>query len=512
MENNEKKHGTSLVKNSVLNTLYQVLSVVLPIFTAPYVSRVLMADGVGVSSYTNSLVSYFTLAAGLGTIAYGTMMISKQRNDKRLFSKTFWEIELLTVFSSTICLLVWILLASLYGEYRIYLLVLSFNIIAVIFDISWLYSGLEKFHYKISVNFLFKIICISCIFIFVKTPDDLILYIIINSLSILLGNISMWVFLPKVICKTSIEINNLPKHFKQTLIFFAPAIATSIYTVLDKTLIGILIPGTRTIIDSQGNEVIKKISELENGYYEQATKLVNVIKSISFVGIMGVMTSRASYLFEQKETREVKNLLNVTLNITSFLTIGAGFGIAAIAMTLIPTFFGDGYESTVGIIYILCSIPFIISISNVLGGMYYTPSGRRKQSSLYLIIGACVNLLLNIPLILLLRARGAAIASIIAELLISLLYLYHCNSFLTLKEVAFVIWKKVISGVIMFLFVFLFTYFLGPIFNKYLLILLQIIIGIAIYCLVLIILKDKSIFELFRFLRAKINKNGSEGK
>ena len=504
------KSNSSLVRNSALNTLYHILSVVLPIFTAPYVSRVLMADGIGVSSYTHSLVSYFTIVAALGTVSYGTMKISKQRKDKASYSKAFWEIELLTIISSLICFASWIVLAFLYVEYKIYLLVLSFNILAVMFDISWLYSGLEKFHYTISINSLFKIACVVCVFVFIKNSDDLFIYIMISSLSVLLGNLSMWLFLPKTICKTKIDFGNLKHHFKQTLVFFAPTIATSIYTILDKTLIGVLIPGTITIVDSEGNEIIKKIAELENGYYEQATKLINIIKSVSFVGIIGVMTSHASYLYEENDQQQVKKLLHTTFNIISFLTIGAGFGISAIATTLIPTFFGTGYDSTISIIYILSCIPFIISISNILGGMYYTPSGRRKQSSLFLIIGASINLLLNIPLILLLKAKGAAIASIIAETFITLLYVINCKKMLSFKEIFSYTWKKMVAGFIMFTILFCFTFFFHNSINNFLIIPLQLFAGLLIYCLVLLILRDKSLNELILFFHKKYSKRKEE--
>lgn len=508
--NSNKVRDYSLLKNSILNTLYQVLSVLLPLFTAPYVSRVLMADGIGISSYVHSLASYFTLGSALGTIAYGTMIIAKQRKTKALYSKTFWEIELITVFSSLTCLFVWILLSSLYLEYRLYLLIMSFNILAVMFDISWLYSGLEKFHYTIAINFIFKILSIACIFVFVKTPSDLPIYLMISSVSILLGNISMWIFLPKTIEKARVDFRHLGNHLKQTLVFFAPAIATSVYTILDKTLIGVLIPGTTTILDSNGLEVTKKISELENGYYEQATKLINIIKSVSFIGIVGVMTSRASFLYEENDIPQVKSLLNTTFNITSFLTIGSGFGIAAIAITLIPAFFGDGYAPVVEIVYILAAIPFIISISNVLGGMYYTPSGRRKQSSLYLIVGACVNLVLNIPFIILLKAKGAAIASIIAELSITLFYLFNCKKMLTIREIIKFTWKKILSGIIMFVLLFCFTHFIGGAINRYILIGIQLFGGILVYCLSLFALRDRSLYELFSFLKKAFAKKARQ--
>jgi O-antigen/teichoic acid export membrane protein len=276
--------------NIILNLLYEILVIAAPMITAPYVSRVLQADGIGKYSYTSSLLAYFTMFASLGTASYGQREIARLRGDKKRYSKIFWEIELCSVFTTCICLILWLLFAIMYDEYRTYMLAITYSLVAVLFDISWLYRGLEKFKYTVGINAFFKILSIILIFTLVKTENDLVRYMVIMSLGTLFGNVSMWLFLKREVVITRIELKALKSHLKTALVYFGPTIATSIYTVLDKTLIGVI---------TQSN--------VENGYYEQATKIMNIVKSVSYSAINGVMASRACFLYSKKERLTIKS-------------------------------------------------------------------------------------------------------------------------------------------------------------------------------------------------------------
>lgn len=224
-------------KNFVLKILYELLAIVTPLVTAPYVSRILGADGVGIYSYAQSCMSYFTMFAVLGTNKYGMREIARCRNNKNEYSKKFWEIELLTVCTSAICIMAWLVLTVFSGSYKPYFIALIPMLIASMFDISWFYTGHERVGYTVFWNAVCKIAGLICIFSFIKSRNDLVLYIFLNSLILMLGNLSMWVFLPKMLVKIDAQTLNIRQHFKETLIYFMPTIAASVYTVLDKTLI-----------------------------------------------------------------------------------------------------------------------------------------------------------------------------------------------------------------------------------------------------------------------------------
>ena len=507
---NKSKSSSLLKKNVALNTIFKILMIIAPFITAPYISRVLLSDGVGIFGYTQSLVTYFTMFAALGTISYGTREIARRRDDKKDYSKSFWEIEIISVICSAVALSGWIVLSLLYVEYQKYLLILSFMILATCMDISWLYAGLEKYKYTVAINLLFKIISVVLIFICVKTPSDVWVYILIYSLSLFAGNASMWLFLPRVLAKTNIDKHSLKHHFKETLIYFIPAVATSLYTVLDKTLIGTLIQGTTTVM-VDGEEVVKKTAELESGYYEQATKIIDIVKTVTFVSIVTVMCSRSSYLYKIDDKVEIKKLTLNTFEVTMMLSIGAAFGLAGVANLFVPIFFGEGYEKTIMLLQILAFVVPVICVSGTLGSLYYTPSGRRMRSALFLLAGAALNVALNCPLIIYFKSAGAAFASLAAELVISILYFAFCGKAITLKEFLLVIWKKAVAGALMLGVLFVLYYYVTPLIsNSYISLFICLASGALIYLVVLLLLKDKSISLFLSILKRKHSKSIKE--
>ena len=474
--------------NYILSTLYELLCIITPFITAPYLARVLGAEQIGVNSLVTSHQAYFLLLATLGTSAYGSREIARNRDNEYERSKVFWEIEILSILTSCISITGWILFVLLSTQYKIYYIILTLGILNRLFEINWLYSGLEQFKYTITRNAIVKIIGIILIFLFVKTKEDLYLFILINTTCTFLGSLSMWIPLKKFIIKIPLKELKIFRHLKETLIFFIPTIATSIYTILDKTLIGAITH-----------------EESQNGYYEQANKIITIIRTITFGSLNTVMGSRISYLYTKKKIDEIKDKISKSIDFVMLIGIGCCFGIIGVANHFVPFFYGPGYDEVIPLLYILSPIVLIISISNCLGSLYYTPVGKRIQSAMYLIIGAVLNLIANLILIPSLKSRGAAIGSIIAESIISILYFANCKGFYTLKQLALSVYKKIIAGLIMFIYLF--------IINKYVFLshevtlLIQVSGGIIIYFLILILLKDSIILYCKNVLIKKIHKN-----
>lgn len=488
MKNKKISGSPSLKINIVLNMFYQVLSVITPLITAPYVSRVLQAKGVGINSYTSSLLTFFTLFAALGTASYGKKVIAGLRNDIYAYSKAFWEIELITIITTIICLICWMIFSLWYTKYSCYMLVLSFTLLATLFDISWLYGGLEKFQYTVAVNSICKIASVVCIFCFVKKKNDVMIYTAIMSLSTLLGSASMWLFLPKFIRKTYIEWTSVRQHFKSTAVYFGPAIATSIYTVLDKTLIGII---------TENN--------LENGYYEQATKIINIIKSVCFDAVNGVVIARASFLYSQHDKEQLIKIRDSIYHLVSFMSVGACFGIIGVSRKFVPVFFGDGYTPVVTLLNVLAIVVVIISISSVANTMYYVAGGNVKKATTLILIGAVTNLILNLILISKLKSLGAVIATLIAESVITVLFINGTEGFIRWKNIGKIYHKKIISGCIMLIWL-VFVDKIMESCKMYALLGMEVISGGVIYLVILYILRDQSIQMGKEFLKNKIGR------
>lgn len=476
----------SIKKNFFLSTLYEILCVIVPFITAPYASRVLGAANIGIYSYTNSILMYFSLFALLGTATYGKREISRTREDHETNSKIFWEIEILSIFTSLIAIIGWGIFVFFCNEYKIYYLILTITLFSKMFDISWFYKGLEEFKYTVTRSTIVKILGIVCLFCFVKTEKDLWIYFLFHVSIDLLGNLSMWLPLRKFLVKVNPKTFTYKNHLKETLIYFIPTIATSIYTVLDKTLIGL----------------ITKSPE-ENGYYEQATKIINIVKTVAFLSLNAVVGVRTAFLFEQNKTEEIKDKIKQTINFNLFMSIASCAGLIGIASNFVPLFYGQGYEPVIPILQLLSPVLLITGISTCLNDLYFTPSGQIKRSAKYVITGAIVNFICNILFIPLFKGIGAVMGTLIAEAVIMILYIFKCNGYLKFSTILKLCWKKFIAAGIMLCFLIFIKSFIT---NIFILLLVQILAGGTIYILILLLLKDSAIQFLFSMINSKIKR------
>jgi len=487
----ETKKAPSIKKNFIYTTVYQILVLIVPLVSTPYVSRVLGADGVGTYSYTSSVMTFFMMFAALGTQSYATREVAQNREDKKRISRIFWEIEVMVFLTTAFCLFVWILFCFISAENRWYFFALTPMLIGIPLDISWLFNGYEYVKYVVLRNSICKIAGVVLLFLFVKEKNDLLLYFWINSLSILLGNLSMWTYLPRLIEKVDLHGMSVMKHLKETIVYFIPTIATSVYTLLDKTLIGLITKDS-----------------YENGFYEQATKIINIIKVFVFSALNSVVGVRTSYLFAQNKVEEIKGHISRSLDIILFLGYGAMFGLIGVVQNFVPVFFGDGYEPVISLLIYMAPMPVIIGISNCLGSQYYSPSGQRKLSAKFIMIGAVINLILNLFLIPNAGAVGATIASVIAEVLITIMYVRYCQGCITVCAIWMCSYKRIISGSIMLVSIYMLGQALGH--GMLFELLLQVVVGVMIYFVILLIMKDRFLYDamnkILGFLKKKFVK------
>lgn len=229
----------------------------------------------------------------------------------------------------------------------------------------------------------------------------------------------------------------------------------------------------------------------QNGFYEQATKIINIAKTASFVALNSVMGARLAYLFAENKIEEAKSKIKTAMNMILLLTIGSMFGVIAIASDFVPVFFGEGYEPVIDLLYLMAPLIVIIGISNCIGTQYYTPIGKTKTASLYMIAGSVVNLILNILFIPVLGAKGAVIGSIGAEAVITMLFVHFDERYITWKYLLMIGYKKVIAGLLMLLMIR--TMSLNLKLSGIVLVCVQVIVGILTYFLVLLLLRDSMI-------------------
>ena len=468
----------SIKKNYIFKLAYEILCVICPFITSPYVARVLGADGVGIASYTSSIMAYFALFAALGTYSYGTREIARHRDDKYQVSKLFWEIELMTVFTSAVAIFAWIVLAVNNREYGYYFLALTPQLFAVMLNITWFYTGYEKIGYTVLRNALCKIIGIILLFAFVKKKEDLIIYLIINTGINLIANATMWLYLPKMLVKINFKELSFGRHFKETLAYFIPAVATSVSSVIDKTLVGAITGDS-----------------FQNGYYEQAMKIIEICKAFTFTALNGVMEARMSYLFADRNYDEIKNRLKQSLSFILLIAFGCMFGIVSVAKYFVPFFYGNGYEPVVSLLFVMAPLTVVMGISSCMETHYFTPSGRRMQSARYILIGALVNVILNLLLIPNYGAKGAAIGTLVAEMVVLILFMSKCGEYASLRLLVEYSWKRVLAGAVMCVL----TVFVGKALcsaSNAVVFFSQFFCGVLTYGVLLFILKDDMLYQI----------------
>ena len=466
----QKSSEPSVRLNFVMSMAYQVLVVILPMITAPYVARVLGADKSGIYSFTASYQTYFSMFAALGTVSYGSREIARNRKDRPLRSKLFWEIELMTVLTSTVSIIAFIAFIASRDRYQIYYIPQIMAILAVMFDISWFFTGIEEFRYIVTKNAVFKLLGAVMIFALVHKPEDLLIYIIILSASTMLGNMSMWIHMPRFLAPVDFRTLKIRRHLKETLVYFIPSVATSVYTVLDKTLIG---------------EITR--NEAENGNYDKVVQIINIMKALTFTALNSVLGARISFLFAEKKYDEIRRRIETSINYILFMGLAIGFGLAGVAPRFIPWFLGPGYDRSVMMLIMMSPIVVIIGVSNCLGSQYYTPSGKRAQSARFIIAGSVVNLILNLILIPRFWGYGAIAASLIAELTITILYITFAGESFHPVVLLRDGWKKLIAAALMFAAVRL----IDPYFNSnFIALVCEVCLGGAIYIAVQFILRD----------------------
>lgn len=390
--------SSTIKRNFLWNASYQVLLVLAPLVTTPYLSRVLGAEQVGVYSYTYSIANYFVIFATLGMANYGVRTVSSAGDDRVLRSRLFWG-----AYASQLAVAVPV--AAVYFAYLIVapqggLLVAatwSLWVISAAFDVTWLFFGVEEFRLPTERSFATKLLSIAAIFLFVKGPKDLWVYCLAISASYFANQTLMWPFVGRYVDLVRPSWTDVRRHFGPNLRLFAPVVAISLYTALDKIMLG-------------------AISGMEQaGYYEYAEKISKMPMSV-ITALGTVMLPRMTSALAVGRRGEAQRLLGGSMWVMQAAAMGLAFGIAAVAPEFCPVFFGPGYEECVRVMPVVAAAIPIISASNVIGVQYMLPTFSDRAYTLSVCSGAVVNVALNVALLEPLGALGAAAATVAAEL------------------------------------------------------------------------------------------------
>lgn len=418
----------NLKKNMLYQVVYQVFASVLPLITSPYLSRVLGASGLGIFSYTSTFVAFFSLFAMIGVQNYGTRCISSV-NERSEEKRIFWEIYIIQIITSLIAIVLYILtLIYFIKENNVIYSIHLFIIIGCAFDVKWYLYGKEEFRAIVMRDTAVKILTIACIFIFVKSAQDLWKYALIMALGIFGSQIYIWILVIKRVGIQLISLKMVGVHLKPDIMLFIPIVALQIYPLIDKTMIGMLSPDT------------------ESGFYYNADKLVYILFGITRC-FGDVTLPRISSLKTSGRNSESQKLIGQSIEGLICIACAMAFGIISISNEFVPIFFGDGYEECIYLLRILSFVIVFVTISYTIRMQYLIPYQKENIFIITVIIGIVVNLIINYILIGIynMGAMGAAIGTLIAEALICLIQLI-------VLEKQMCVFKKIVNSAIYFLF------------------------------------------------------------
>ena len=391
-----------LLNNYIYNLAGQILIILTPLLTTPYISRVLGADNIGIYSYTLSISIYFIIIGNLGFPLYGQREIAYSAESQEKINQTFYEIfygQILTLGIAFICYIIFVLLGT--SEHRIIYLAQGIGVFASLINIGWLYQGLEEFRIIVVRNLFIKTFFIICLFIFVRAEQDLLLYTLIINFANLLGNAFIFWGIRKYITVTpsqvSISLRGVCRHFKSALILGIPFYITSVYSVLDKTMIGNLTE-----------------SYAQVGFFEQSQKIVML--AITIVIALGtVIMPRLSAELGKDHIEKSQKLLNDCISIVLLLSMPIMVGVASISDNLVPWFFGPGFEEVENLLLVFAPLAVVMGLSNLLGNQYMVAAKMEKSLGWVMFIGLLLNLFLNFILIPPFMAVGASLSTMVAE-------------------------------------------------------------------------------------------------
>lgn len=480
-------YQNSIKRNAVLNIGRTLLSIVFPLITFPYATRVLLPEGIGKTQFASGIISYFVMIAGLGIGTYGIRETAKKRDDAEALSKVTKELFLLNLvptFISYILFGIALFFVPKFSAYRSLLIVYSATILFTTLGIEWLYSGMEQYSYITLRQFFFQICSLIALFIFVRQKEDVLKYAAISVFANVGANACNFVHSRKYIqwrLPVKLEIT---RHLKPVFILFGMRVAASLYVALDTTLLGFL------------------TDDAQVGYYEAANKMARVVVSL-ITSVTAVMLPRLSYYVEKKDIASFKVLLEQSFNILILFALPLSAGLFLLSRNIILIISGVNFSPAVSTMRVLSPLVLVIPLSSFFGNQIFLPLGKERISLYAMLTGAVVNIVLSIIFIKRHGAFGAAFASLIAESSIVLFYFVVAvkQKLFSWKHTALV--HCVVGVVVMTLTVFLVNQSNISLVPKTI---ISVIAGIFFYASVMFVTKDKTFLYICSCIKTKISK------
>lgn len=389
--------------NFFYNTAYQILVIITPLITAPYIARIFGATIYGNASYSNSVLNIFNLFAAYGIMTFGQKQVARYQENNHKLNEVFWAIMylkiLLTLLVSSAFIAYYIFLADPF--YKPYYIVSAVVLVATLTDISWLFMGLEQFSYTFWRNFFVRMFFVIMVFLVIHNKQDVFSYITLMYVGNMIGNIALWfkairvVGLPKFV-----QFSVMKEYFVEATWLFLPTIAITVYLTIDQVLLGYL------------------TNKKQVGYFVQADSIVRILTTL-VTSLGTVLMPRITNLFQNNRIDKINSIIKNSLDFMVYISLPITLLMIFVGQRFVVFFYGNSfYNSGIVLMIEVLTIP-IVAVSNVIGIQYLVPLNRTQEFSISTIIGALSNLLVLPFLVYWVQSTGAAIALLITEIVVT---------------------------------------------------------------------------------------------
>lgn len=475
----------SIARNAIFNVMYKGLSVIFPLVIVSYASRKLGADGIGVISSAQNLVTYFTMFAALGIPSYGVRVIAQTKKNKLECNKVFTELFLINLMSTLTCaILYFILIYNLNCQLTYLNYVFSILIFLNIFNVEWVFEAFEEYQYIALRSLIIKGISLLLLFMFVKDEADLFSYSLILCFGIG-GNYILNLFKLTRYVNFDFRVSSLScyKHLKVIMLFFGSVIAIELYSLLDVTMLTYM---------SDSYSV---------GYYSNAAKIVKMFAN-TVTSIGAVLLPRLSFYFMEKKHVEVEKVIQNFLNVIMLLALPACIGMILTADQITYILFGNEFIESASTVRILAPLIILMPLSGGIFGQILLTSGEEKKYLFCVSMGAILNIILNTIFISLWKQNGAAIASICTEFIVSLSMIWYSVKIIKIKISLSDVVKILISLIIVTFTVIIVKRFVvnGP---HMLGLMIEVFCAVLSYMVSLVLLRHEFIITICKSLNPK---------
>lgn len=453
--------GSDIKKNYIYNVIYRLSICVLPLVVTPYVARVLGAEQVGIYTFSSTVACYFIMFGKLGLDNYGNRSIAACRENLEERSRVFWGIYILQLCTSVISIVLYILLVLTVFEAdrRVYWMQLIY-VASILFDVSWFFYGMEKFRITTIRSLLSRSLIIVCVYAFVHSEKDLWIYTFVMSACFLLEQVQLVPLMIRQVKRVPIKSDDVTRHIIPNVKLFIPLFALSIYNWLDKIMLGVIVKSTTVV-----------------AFYAFAENIINLPKGI-LSALDTVMLPRISNLVANNRNEEGVEKMRNSIQFNSFICCALCFGIAGVAPSFVPWFFGEEYKPTILLTMELAMVMIPMSVVNVVQTQYLIPFRREHIYIWSVSLGAVTNIILNLALIPFYGASGAVIGTFGAELVVCAYQMVRIREVYKFRQLFQTLMPFMICGLLEFAAVYPLTKLS---INPFPRLLLQVLIGGVVY-------------------------------